>query len=114
MAHDAYTYAKVIRSLTHDQIAALQALGREGMQSWSMPERPELPIPRGLNVWVMSNASELFSWYLRGLEADVYFCPERQGTYFGGFFMKDAPAVGHAGYAIDPQATSSKGSAMLN
>ncbi|MGL5318540.1 MAG: Spy/CpxP family protein refolding chaperone [Bacteroidales bacterium] len=110
----AVAFAKVINSLSPQQVDSLQIMGKQGMQSWSMPERPDVKIPRGLNVWVMSNASELFSWYLRGIEADVYFCPERQGTYFGGFYMKDAPAVGNAGYAIDPQATSGKGSAMLN
>lgn len=110
----ALAFAKVINSLSPDQITTLQKMGKEGMQTWTMPEKPKIKIPRGLNVWVMSNASEMFSWYLRGLDADIYFCPERQGTYFGGFFMKDAPAVGNAGYAIDPQATSRKGSAMLN
>ncbi len=110
----AIAFAKVIKSLTKSQVEYLQKMGKEGMQAWSMPERPAMRVPRGLNVWVMSNASEFFSWYLRGLEADTYFCPERQGTYFGAFYMKDAPAVGNPGYAIDPQATSSKGAAMLN
>ncbi len=107
-------FAKVINSLTEEQVAYLQKMGTEGMQTWSMPERPSVRVPRGLNVWVMSNASEFFSWYLRGVEADIYFCPERQGTYFGGFYMKDAPAVGNPGYAIDPQATSGKGAKLLN
>ncbi len=106
-------FAKVINSLTKEQVAYLQRMSKEGMQSWTMPERPAVRVPRGLNVWVMSNASELFSWYLRDVEADVYFCPERQGTYFGGFYMKDAPAVGNPGYAIDPQATSGKGKRLL-
>lgn len=110
----AMVFAKVIHSLTPEQVVALQKLGKEGMQSWTMPERPKVQIPRGLNVWVMSNASELFSWYLRNVEADIYFCPERQGTYFGGFYMKDAPAVGTPGYAIDPQATANKGAILLN
>ncbi|MGL4229356.1 MAG: hypothetical protein ACRCR3_12050 [Tannerellaceae bacterium] len=110
----ALVFAEVINSLTPEQVDALQKMGKEGMQKWSMPEKPKLRIPRGLNVWVMSNASEMFSWYLRGVEADVYFCPERQGTYFGGFYMKDAPAVGNAGYAIDSEATSGKGSSILN
>ena len=25
------------------------------------------------------------SWYAGSVTADVYFCPERQGTYFGSF-----------------------------
>lgn len=110
----AVVFAEVIKSLTAAQKASFEALGKSGMQDWSMPEKPEVNIPKGLNTWVMSNASEMFSWYLRDIEADVYFCPERQGTYFGGFYMKDAPAVGNPGYAIDMQATASKGSDMLN
>ena len=42
----------------------------------------------------MTYAGDLFSWYAGSLEADVYFCPERQGTYYGGFYIKDAPAIG--------------------
>ncbi len=110
----AVVFSEVIKSLTSEQAASFKALGNSGMQEWTMPERPTVEIPKGLNTWVMSNASEMFSWYLRDITADIYFCPERQGTYFGGFFMKDAPAVGNAGYAIDPQATAEKGAKMLN
>lgn len=109
----AQVFGKIIQSLSETQRDSLNRLSVVGMRSWTMPARPEVRIPRGLNVWVMSNASELFSWYLRGVEADVYFCPERQGTYFGGFYMKDAPAVGNAGYAIDMQATANKGAYLL-
>ena len=38
-------------------------------------------------------AGEMLAWYLGSEEADVYFCPERQGTYFGSFFMKDIKAM---------------------
>ncbi len=57
----------------------------------------------------MTYASDLFSWYAGSVEADVYFCPERQGTYYGGFYMKDAPAIGHEGYSIDEQLTATAG-----
>jgi phosphatidylethanolamine-binding protein (PEBP) family uncharacterized protein len=43
----------------------------------------------------------------------VYFCPERQGTYFGSFYFKDAPAIGHEGYKIDEQLTASAGQEFL-
>jgi hypothetical protein len=109
----ALKFAEIIRSLSEEQRDSLSHLGAVGMQTWSMPDKPNISIPRGMNTYVMSNASELFSWYLRGVEADIYFCPERQGTYFGGFFMKDAPAVGNPGYAIDMQATANKGAYML-
>ncbi len=41
------------------------------------------------NVAYMTYASEFFSWTAGSVEADTYFCPERHGTYFGGFYMKD-------------------------
>jgi hypothetical protein len=110
----ALRFAEIIKSLSEEQRDSLSRLGAVGMQMWTMPDKPTVSIPRGMNTWVMSNASELFSWYLRGVEADIYFCPERQGTYFGGFFMKDAPAVGNPGYAIDMQATANKGAYMLD
>lgn len=110
----AVKFAEIIRSFSEAQRDSLYQFGALGMRSWAMPPKPNLTIPKDMNVWVMSNASELFSWFLRGVEADIYFCPERQGTYFGGFYMKDAPAVGNPGYAIDPEATANKGSDMLN
>jgi hypothetical protein len=57
----------------------------------------------------MTYAGDLFSWYAGSIEADVYFCPERQGTYYGGFYMKDAPAIGHEGYAISTSLTADAG-----
>ena len=41
----------------------------------------------------MTLAGQLFSWYAGDVEADTYFCPERHGTYFGSFYMKDIPAM---------------------
>lgn len=110
----AVVFSEVLKSLTAEQKKAFSAFSTTGMQSWSMPERPQVSIPQGLNTWVMSNASEMFSWYLRGIDADVYFCPERQGTYFGGFYMKDAPAVGNPGYEIGTEITADKGAYLLN
>jgi hypothetical protein len=69
-------------------------------------------LPQGTSVAVMTYASDLFSWYAGSLEADVYFCPERHGTYYGGFYIKDAPAVGHEGYSIDEQLTATAGRAL--
>lgn len=109
----AVVFAEIINSLNTKQKDFLQKMNKSGMQDWEMPEKPNVKIPRGLNVWVMSNASELFSWYLKNFEADVYFCPERHGTYYGGFFMKDAPAVGNRGYAIDTELTANKGAYLL-
>ncbi len=65
------------------------------------------------HVLVMTYASEMFSWYAGSIEADTYFCPERHGTYFGSFYMKDAPAMGQEGYVIDETITGNKGEALL-
>jgi len=62
----------------------------------------------------MTYASDLFSWYAGSVEADVYFCPERHGTYYGGFYIKDAPAVGHEGYSISEQLTATAGAALCD
>ena len=64
-------------------------------------------------VLVMTYAGDIFSWYAGSVDADVYFCPERHGTYYGGFFMKDAPAIGHDGYAISETLTAEAGSVLL-
>jgi len=71
-------------------------------------------LAQGSKVAVMTYASDIFSWYAGSLEADVYFCPERHGTYYGGFYIKDAPAVGHEGYGIDEQMTATAGSVLID
>lgn len=65
-------------------------------------------------VAVMTYASELFSWYKGSVTADIYFCPERHGTYFGGFFMKDYPAMNNPDYFISTAITGDKGKDFLN
>jgi hypothetical protein len=62
----------------------------------------------------MTYASEMFSWYKGSLTADVYFCPERHGTYFGGFYMKDYPAMNNPSYFISTATTGDKGQEFLN
>ncbi len=59
-------------------------------------------------------ASEMFAWYAGSVDADVYFCPERQATYFGSFYMKDRPAMGNAGYSISTSLTGDSGADFLN
>ena len=44
-------------------------------------------------VLVSTYATQLFSWYLGSVEGDTYFCPERHGTYFGSFYLKDIPPI---------------------
>jgi hypothetical protein len=49
----------------------------------------------------------------KSVEADVYFCPERQGTYFGSFYLKDAPAMGNPNYTIPSNLTGDMGCTFL-
>jgi Spy/CpxP family protein refolding chaperone len=105
----------LISSFTADQQAYLDAMVGQGMLTW--PEVDEPAEMQGLDhdvkVAVMTYAGDMFSWYAGSVEADVYFCPERQGTYFGSFYMKDAPAVGNPGYTIPSNLTSDVGDAFL-
>jgi len=67
-----------------------------------------------VNVAYMTYASEFFSWYAGSVEADTYFCPERHGTYFGGFYLKDMPAMGKRDYDISTSVTGDSGKEFLN
>jgi len=118
----AVLYASVLNSLTTTQKAYLANMKGKGWKSW--PDTSVDPIKSAVEarkaalgptvdmVAIYSYASDLFSWYAGSLEADVYYCPERHGTYFGSFFMKDAPAIGHEGYSIDEQLTATAGRAL--
>ena len=115
----AVLYASIINSLDANQKAYLDAMKGKGWNSW--PDITDAQInskmsalAQGSKVAVMTYASDIFSWYAGSLEADVYFCPERHGTYYGGFYIKDAPAVGHEGYGIDEQMTATAGSALID
>jgi hypothetical protein len=61
----------------------------------------------------MTYAGDMFSWYAGNVEADTYINPERQGTYFGAFYLKDAPAVGNPGYTIPSNLTADMGQAFI-
>ena len=115
----AVLYASVINSLDATQKAYLEAMKGKGWSSW--PDISDVQInsktsslAQGSKVAVMTYASDIYSWYAGSLEADIYFCPERHGTYYGGFYIKDAPAVGHEGYSIDEQMTATAGAALID
>ena len=113
----AVVVGEIINSFTDDQKAYLEKMQFNNYSTW-----PEVADDRNLKrsmtnsefVAVMTYASELFSWYKGGLEADVYFCPERHGTYFGGFFMKDYPAMHNPNYFISTAITGDSGKDFLN
>ncbi len=118
----AVLYATVLNSFSVDQKASIDAMVGKGWASWpdtsvdpikSAVEAKKVALGRDVDmVAIMTYSSDLFSWYAGSLEADVYFCPERHGTYFGSFFMKDAPAIGHEGYSINEQLTATAGRAL--
>jgi hypothetical protein len=106
----------VIRSFTDDQKKALAKLDFGNSASW--PILPETLDKRSMShrahVGVMTYVSELFSWYKGSVTTDVYFCPERHGTYFGGFYLKDFPAMGNHGYSISTALTGDAGKSFLD
>jgi hypothetical protein len=113
----ALLYANIYSSLSTTQRAYLDAMKGKGWSSWPDITNDQIKtrmqgLPQGTAVAVMTYASDLFSWYAGSVEADVYFCPERQGTYYGGFYIKDAPAIGHEGYSINEQLTATAGAAL--
>jgi hypothetical protein len=114
-----YARAQVMGSLLVQldatQKAYLDAMVGKGMLTWPVVAEPDELRGRShdVKVAVMTYAGDLFSWYAGSLDADVYFCPERQGTYFGSFYMKDAPAVGNPNYTIPSNLTAEMGENFL-
>lgn len=112
----AQLFAEIIRSLTTEQKTFLDGMVKGGFASWeALPDQfDKTSMSHDENVLFMTYASEMFGWYAGNVEADTYFCPERQADYFGGFYIKDAPAIGNAGYTIDESITGDKGEAFIN
>ena len=113
----AITVGAIIRSFTSAQKTYLEKMDFGNYDTWpNIPENQS--VKRGITnsqyVALMTYASELFSWYKGSLYADVYFCPERHGTYFGGFYLKDFPAMNNPSYFIDTATTGDKGQAFLS
>lgn len=111
-------FGKLIRSLTIDQANELKNLrSLQGVGNWpaDLPDKlKDLNLDQDVNVAVMTFASEIYSWWAGSVTADVYFCPERQGTYFGSFYLKDWPAMGNPNYTINEQLTATAGQDFLN
>ncbi len=122
----------IIAAMTEDQKADLVQLktdlddlfeqaGPGGVidsQDWPVPaSRPDLS---GLNdqesrILVNTYATQLYSWYLGSVYGDTYFCPERHGTYFGSFYMKDIPPLtASEPVTIDTNLTADMGQAFLD
>ena len=116
----AEVFGQVAGSLTAAQKAEFAKMKFGDFNTWadldekSALKRPGPGASKFYNVAFMTYASEFFSWYTGSIEADVYFCPERHGTYFGGFYMKDMPAMGKRNYDISTAVTGDSGEAFLN
>ena len=116
----AEVFGRVARALTADQKSYLSKMKFGDFSTWpELDERnrikpPAAGVSRFFNVAYMTYASEFFSWYAGSVEADTYFCPERHGTYFGGFYMKDMPAMDKRDFDISTATTGDRGEAFLN
>ncbi len=106
---------KILNSLSAEQKAYFDAMVGKGMKEWNDVQEPEdvRGLDRDTKVAVMTYAADLFSWYAGSVEADVYFCPERHGTYFGSFYLKDIKAMSDPTYSIPTNLTGDLGEVML-
>ena len=113
----AQLFGQLATSFTPDQKAWLGKMKFGDFNTWPDIDVEQYKLPRGteklVNVAYMTYASEFFSWYAGSVEADTYFCPERHGTYFGGFYMKDMPAMGKRNYDISTSVTGDSGKEFL-
>ena len=112
----AKTYASVINSLNQTQRAYLDTMKSEGEADYPVVDASSVLANsgQGNSVAMRTYASEMFAWYAGSVTADTYFCPERQATYFGSFYMKDLPAMGNADYSISTTLTGDSGANFLN
>jgi len=115
----AEVFGQVLASLTAEQKAAFAKMKFGDFNTWpDLDEREALKRPnpgtsKFFPVAYMTYASEFFSWYAGSVEADTYFCPERHGTYFGSFYMKDMPAMGKRNFDISTSVTGDSGEEFI-
>ncbi|MDQ5986551.1 MAG: hypothetical protein CSYNP_02281 [Syntrophus sp. SKADARSKE-3] len=113
----AQIFGQLAASFTPEQKGRLAKMKFGDFNTWPAIDVDGYKLPRGtekiVNVAYMTYASEFFSWYAGSVSADTYFCPERHGTYFGGFYMKDMPAMGKRDYDISTSVTGDSGKAFL-
>ncbi len=106
---------KLINEMDTTQLAYLDGMVGKGMLEWPVVEEPAdvKGLDRDVKVAVMTYAADMFAWYAGSVEADVYFCPERHGTYFGSFYLKDIKAMSDPTYSIPTNLTGDLGETML-
>lgn len=111
----AQVLGEIIQSFTAEQKARFDEMAAGSSATWGFPDDQvdKSTMPHSTHVLVMTYASEMFTWYAGDIESDTYFCPERHGTYYGGFYMKDAPVMDDPEFFIDINATGGSGAALL-
>jgi hypothetical protein len=113
----AQLFGEVINSFSPAQRAKFAALKElNGIGNWDSTLANPLEgfhLQKDISVAVMTYASEIYSWYAGSVTSDVYFCPERHGTYFGSFYLKDWPAMGNPNFTIDETLTANAGQNFL-
>ncbi len=109
-------YGSLITSFTDDQKAYLANMKGKGMLDWPKVQEPSDlgGLDQPVKVAVMTYAADMYSWYVGSVDADVYFCPERHGTYFGSFYLKDIKAMADPTYAIPTNMTGDLGDQLLS
>jgi len=116
MSYDrAQVMGGIIRSFTPTQTTILSTtMVDKGMLTWPAVSEPAdmQGLDREVKEALMTYAGDIYSWYAGSVEADVYFCPERHGTYFGSFYLKDTPVMSTGG-TIDANLTASAGITFL-
>jgi hypothetical protein len=107
---------KILSNLDAGQKAYFENMLGKGMLEWPTAQEPSdiKGLDRDVKVAVMTYAADLYSWYAGSVDADVYFCPERHGTYFGSFYLKDIKAMSDPTYAIPTNMTGDLGDQMLS
>jgi phosphatidylethanolamine-binding protein (PEBP) family uncharacterized protein len=112
----AQAYASVLGSMSSTQLAMFDTMKGKGSLEWTQPTDAQVAavLAKYPGQMMRTYAGEMLAWYLGNIDADVYFCPERQGTYFGSFFMKDIKAMNNPSYTIDSNMTADMGDAFLS
>jgi PKD repeat protein len=115
----AMLYSSIYSSMDSTQLGYLDAMKGKGYNEWPNITDAQIAgkmsqLPPNTATLVMTYASDIYSWYAGTVYSDVYFCPERHGTYYGGFYIKDAPAVGQPSYTISEALTNTAGSALID
>ena len=104
---------------TTTQLAYLQNL-EQGFSTWPVLTTAQLNalqarmngLDNGVVVAMSTYAGDLYTWHAGNVDSDIYFCPERHGTYYGGFYVKDGPAIGVPGYQISTTLTGTAGTIL--